>query len=177
MTSLHTELRTKTLTEPAQLSALGHPVRAKILEVVEREAMSAKGLANRLKMTHGKIGYHLGVLSDAGLIEVVEERPVRAVVEKFFATSYDYLHIDAGPGDAQDPLKSMLRQAAMEALPYDQQPFQPFGRFYSARIDPERAEEFAERLIALADEFATVDHADSPVFGLIGAVYQVDVPT
>ncbi len=174
--TLHTSLRTKTLTDPAQLSALGHPVRAKILELVGREAMSAKGLGAKLDMTHGKIGYHLGVLSDAGLIEVVEERPIRAVVEKFYATTYDYLHIDAGPGDEHDPLKFMLRQAAMEALPYDSQPFRPFGRFYSTRIEPDRAEEFAQRLIALADEFAAVDDVDSPTFGLVGAVYQVDLP-
>lgn len=174
--ALHTDLRAKTLTKPAQLSALGHPVRAKILELVGREAMSAKGLAAKLDMTHGKVGYHLGVLSDADLIEVVEERPVRAVVEKFYATTYDYLHIDAGPGDEQDPLKFMLRQAAMEALPYDQQPIKPFGRFYSTRIDPARAEEFAERLVTLADEFAAIDDVDAPTFGLVGAVYQVDVP-
>lgn len=174
--ALHTDIRTRTLTEPAQLSALGHPVRAKILELVGREAMSAKGLAAKLDMTHGKIGYHLGVLSDAELIEVVEERPVRAVVEKFYRTTYEYLHIDAGPGDERDPLKFMLRQAALEALPYDQQPFKPFGRFYSTRIDPGRAEEFAKRLIALADEFAATDDVDGPTFGLVGAVYQVDLP-
>lgn len=139
--------------------------------------MSAKGLAERFDMSHGKVGYHLGVLSDAGLVEVTEARPVRAVVEKFYRTTYDYLHIDAGPGDEHDPLKFMLRQAAMEALPYDQQPFTPLGRFYSTRIDPERAEQFAERLVALADEFAAIDDADGRTFGLIGAVYQVDVPS
>ena len=138
--------------------------------------MSAKGLATRLDMTHGKIGYHLGVLADAGLVEVVEERPIRAVVEKFYRTTYEYLHIDAGPGEDEDPLRFMLRQAAIEALPYGRQPFKPFGRFYSTRIDPSRAEEFARRLIALADEFAAIDDGAGPTFGLVGAVYQMDVP-
>ena len=174
---LHSEARQITLTEPSQLSALGHPVRSKILELVGREAMSAKGLADLLDMTHGKVGHHLRVLADAGLIEVIEERPVRAVVEKFYRTTYEHLHIDAGPGDAQDPLKFMLRQAALEALPHDQQPFRPTGRIYSARIDPARAEEFAHRLIALADEFAAGDQVSGPTFGLVGAVYQVDVPS
>lgn len=174
--ALHTDLRTLTLRQPSQLKALGHPVRSKILELVGRTPMSAKGLAAKLDMTHGKIGHHLSVLARAELIELAEERPVRAVVERFYRTTYDRLRIEVGHGDEHDPLKFMLRQAAMEALPYSEQPLQPFGRFYSARISVDRAREFADRLLALADEFSAVDEPSAPTFGLIGAIYQMDVP-
>ena len=174
--SVHTELRSLTITDSSQLKALSHPVRSKILELLSRDTMSAKGIGTLLEMTHGKIGHHLKVLLRAGLVELVEERPVRAVVERFYRTSYDRLHIQVGSDDESDPLKFMLRQAAIEALPYSDQPFQPFGRIYSARMDVERAQEFAERLVALADEFSLADGDIGPTFGLVGAVYQMDLP-
>ena len=175
--SVHTDLRSLTITDPSQLKALSHPLRSKILELLSRDTMSAKGLGELLEMTHGKIGHHLKVLLRAELIELVEERPVRAVVERFYRTSYDRLHIQVGSDDESDPFKFMLRQAAMEALPYSDQPFQPFGRIYSARMDVERAAEFAERLVGLAEEFSVVDGDTGPTFGFVGGVYQMDLPS
>ena len=173
---LHTEtVKTLTITEARQLKALAHPVRAQILELLSQEPASAKVLAARMDVSHGKVGHHLKVLVDAGLIELAEERPVRAVVERFYRPSYDRLHIDVGAG--QDPLEFMLRQAALEARPYEEQPIAPFGRIYSARMDLARAAEFAQRLVALADEFAAADQHHGPTFGFVGAVYEMNVPT
>jgi DNA-binding transcriptional ArsR family regulator len=173
---VHTEPRSLTVTEPEQLKALSHPVRARILELLARDVMSAKGLSALLEMTHGKVGHHLNVLFRAGLIEIAEERPVRAVVERFYRTTYDRLRVSVGPGDENDPLKFMLRQAAMEALPHSQQPFEPLGRIYSTRMNAKRAEEFAARLVALADEFASSDETSGQIFGFVGAVYEMDIP-
>lgn len=171
--SLHHTSRVLTITQPGQLRALSHPVRAKILEILSQEAASAKMLSARLGMTHGKVGHHLGVLAKAGLVEVTKERPVRAVVERFFQTTYDRIQIDVGAG--QDPLRFMLRQAAIEARPFEDQPIQPLGRIYSVRMGAARAEEFAARLIALADEFAESDEGVGSTFGFVGAVYEMDL--
>ena len=167
--------RTVVLTRPGQLKALGHPVRTAILAVLEDEPHSAKRLAERLRMTHGKIGHHLGILEREGLIEVVEEKQARGFVEKTFAPTYERLEVRV-PGAEHDRLTFMLHQAAREAAPADTQPLDPFGRIYSVRMPQERAGEFASRLVALADEFAATDDGAGERFGIVGAVYRIDLP-
>ncbi len=127
-------------------------------------------------MTHGKVGHHLNVLARAGLVEVAEERPVRAVIERFYRPTYEILRFDVEPGADADPLQFLLRQAAIEAKPWSEQPFRPLGRLYSVRMNAERAEEFAHRLLELADEFAAADEKAGPTFGFAAAVYEMDVP-
>ena len=170
-----TEPRSVVLTEPSQLKALGHAVRTRILTVLEDTSMSAKGLADHLGMTHGKVGHHLGVLARAGLVEVVEERQARGFTERLFRTTYDRLEIRV-PGAEHNRLRFMFEQAAREAAPADEQPFDPLGRLYSIRIRTEDAERFARRLVALADEFAEAGDPQGDRFGFTGAVYRIADP-
>ena len=78
--TLHT--RDLVMDSPDQLKAFADETRAKILRVLDDGPASAKQLSDLLKMSHGKVGHHMKVLREAGLIEVVEERPVRAVTER-----------------------------------------------------------------------------------------------
>ncbi len=167
--------RTLVLTEPAQLKALSHPLRAQILDLLEDEPRSAKALSDALGTTHGKTGHHVGVLVHAGLIEVVEERAARGFTERIHAPTYDRLEVRV-PGTEHDRLQFLLAQAGREAAPTSEQPFDPFGRIYSVRIPTERAAEFANRLVALAEEFAEAAEPDGERFGFVGAVYRVATP-
>lgn len=162
------------LTEPEQLKALAHPVRTRLLNALEAEPASAKQLANRLELTHGNVGHHLKVLERAGLVEVVEERRVRALTERIFAPTYDRLRIEIGEGSV-DKLRFLFEQAIREAAPQEHQPFTEQGRLYSVQMPQARAAEFAERLVTLADEFAAASAGDGPTFGFAGAVYRVNV--
>ncbi len=167
--------RIVTLTRPGQLQAMSHPVRTQLLQALGTEPASAKRLSERLGMTHGKVGHHLKVLEREGLIEVVEERQVRALTERVFAPTFDTLRVRV-PGEEGDRLQFLFSQAAVEAAPAADQPFEEFGRLYSIAMPEERAAEFAARLIALADEFAADPDAGSPVFGFAGAVYRTTLP-
>ena len=138
------------LTEPAQIKAIAHPVRTRLLTALELDPASAKQLAGSLDLTHGNVGHHLKVLERAGLVEVIEERRVRALTERIFAPTYDHLRIEVGDGSV-DKLRFLFEQAAREAAPQDQQPFSDQGRLYAVPMPQERAVEFVERLIALAD--------------------------
>ena len=131
----------------------------------------AKQLAGALGLTHGNVGHHLKVLERAGLVEVVEERRVRALTERIFAPTYDRLRIEVGDSGL-DKLHFLFEQAGREAAPQAEQPFDDQGRLYSAKMPEERAAEFAVRLIELADEFAATED-DGPTFGFAGAVYRV----
>ena len=157
------------VSRPAQLKAIGHEVRTRILLELEIEPRSAKELARRLEMTHGRIDHHLGILEREGFVQVVEERRVRGVTERRFAPTFDRLRIDA-PGSI-DRLQFVFAQAGREAAPADQQPFEDQARIYSVRMPLDRAAEFARRFIALADEFAGEDRADGVSVGVAVAVY------
>ena len=69
---------------PAQLRVLSNPVREEILGLLCCETLSAARLATRLSDPPGNLHYHLERLRRAGLVELVEERPVRGATEKFF---------------------------------------------------------------------------------------------
>lgn len=167
--------RTLVLTEPDQLKALSHPLRAQILDLLEDEPRSAKALADALGVSHGKAGHHVGVLARTGLIEVVEERPARGFTERIHAPTYDRLEVRV-PGTEHDRLQFLLSQAGREAAPTAEQPFDPFGRIYSIRIPADRAAHFADRLVELADEFAASADPEGERFGFVGAVYKVATP-
>ncbi len=163
--------REVTLTEPSQLKAIAHLVRTRLLTALEASPASAKQLAVSLDLTHGNVGHHLKVLERAGLIEVIEERKVRALTERIFAPTYDRLRIEVGEGGL-DKLHFLFEQAGREAAPQAEQPFADQGRLYAVQMPEEQAAEFAARLIELGDEFAAAG-VDGPTFGFAGAVYRV----
>ncbi|MEE9177392.1 MAG: winged helix-turn-helix domain-containing protein [Acidimicrobiia bacterium] len=172
--SLHKE--TELLLEsPQQLKALANETRAKILRILEDGPASAKQLSGLLEMTHGKVGHHIKVLREAGLIEVVEERPVRAVIERFYGLSFDHLRF----GDnSSDRLQFTLAQAAREAVPTSGQPFEPPGVFLTVRMSQEHAADFHRRVLALANEFKdSGDSRGDNVYGLTASVFLTDTPS
>ena len=74
------------LSDQPQLRALLSPLRRQILLLL-REPDSATGLAKRLGLARQKLNYHLRALEDAGLVELVEERPRRGFVERVVRAS------------------------------------------------------------------------------------------
>lgn len=72
------------LGEAELLRALGHPLRIKILALTAERVMSPNVMARQIGETVGNVGYHCRVLRAGGLIELVEEKPVRGAVEHFY---------------------------------------------------------------------------------------------
>jgi DNA-binding transcriptional ArsR family regulator len=158
----------RVLTQPGELKAIAHPIRTRILGVLEKEPASAKRLAERLEMSHGRIGHHLKVLEAAGLVAVVEERRVRAMTERIYAPTFVRLRVQLDDGAGE--LRFFFEQAAREAAGHEQ-PFAGLRRLYVVRLPRSRAAEFAERLRALAEEFAAAGEDEGEVFGLAQAVF------
>lgn len=170
---VHTS-REVSLDSPERLKAIADDTRAKILRVLQDGPASAKELSELLEMSHGRIGHHVKVLREAGLIEVVDERPVRAVIERFYGLAFDRLSFDV---EAVDRLRFTLHQAAREAAPGADQPLQPAARFLTARISDADASDFHRRLGELADEFVARNAPTAGrVYGLLGAIFVTDTP-
>jgi DNA-binding transcriptional ArsR family regulator len=65
--------------------ALAHPLRAQILLTLDRELLSPRELEQRLDGAKlGLVAYHVRMLRDDGLLELVETRRVRGSVESFY---------------------------------------------------------------------------------------------
>lgn len=171
--SLHSEDEL-IIDSPQRMKAIADETRAKILRTLEDGPASAKELAAALEMTHGKIGHHLKVLRQAGLIGLVEERPVRALTERFYGLTYDRLRFSL---EEPDRLQFALAQAVREAAPAKVQPFDPPAMFVTSRISLEEAARFNERLEELVEEFShSADSEAETVFGVAAAVFLTDTP-
>jgi DNA-binding transcriptional ArsR family regulator len=101
-----------TVDKPEQLKALGHPLRLRVLEVLADtgDELTNRELAARLGVDPGHLHFHVRMLLNAGLIELVDggrrrEKPYRAVAA----------HIRVAPeltrtGAANDARAAMLEQ-------------------------------------------------------------------
>ena len=170
---MHTTDTTLVLTDHAQVKAIAHPVRTRILTLLEDHPRSAKELSETMDMTPGRVGHHLKTLERAGFVTVVEERPVRAVVERFYGPTHTSIRLDV---EGVDRLRFALGQANLEAAQPAHQPLDDSIRLVSSRMSASRAAEFARRLADLVSEFddGPAD-PDGDVFSILTAVYRVDV--
>lgn len=66
------------------LKALAHPVRARALTVLNQRVASPSELADEQGEVVGYVAYHVRVLHELGLIELVETRQVRGATEHFY---------------------------------------------------------------------------------------------
>ena len=72
-------------------ASLLHPTRLRILRALEQPD-SAAGLSRRLGVPRQKLNYHLRLLEDDGLVELVEERKKRNCTERVMrAVARSYL--------------------------------------------------------------------------------------
>lgn len=66
------------------MKALNHPVRVKALAVMAERTASPSEIARLLDSELSIVSYHVRVLEEFGLIELVEEEPVRGSVAHFY---------------------------------------------------------------------------------------------
>ncbi len=100
------------------ITALGHPLRARILSLLDVSEGSPKELAERLGEKLGNVSYHVRILARLGLIELVRETPRRGAVEHHYRSaprpeSVVNLELgldDAGWRKAADALESFNAQ-------------------------------------------------------------------
>lgn len=167
------------LTKPSQVKAIGHPLRTTILGLLHERAASITELAAVLGRPKSTIAHHVKVLTDAGLVQVVRTRRVRAIQERFYGRTARmfYVEVDRGadgegmPGDFND-----FEVAAREsAAAYRDGKLWGFIRH--ARISETQASEFWERMAELVAEFDRLPRSGDTMYGFAIGVYPTDHPT
>jgi DNA-binding transcriptional ArsR family regulator len=101
--------------------ALGHPLRAAILECLTEAESSPSEIAEKLGKTVGSVSYHTRVLRDAGCIELVRTAPRRGAVQHYYRATVlpmlsDELYARLPVKDRRRIARRLLRWALPEVV-------------------------------------------------------------
>jgi len=89
--------KTETLTLGA---VVAHPLRSECLTLLAERTASPVEIANELDENLGNVSYHIRKLWKAGVVEIVEEKPVRGAMEHFYRAVKRPLFSDAEIGES-----------------------------------------------------------------------------
>lgn len=70
--------------DEALLRAISHPLRHRLLGMLDGRIASPNELARELGLPLGRVSYHIRLLSDLGAIELVRTEPRRGALEHFY---------------------------------------------------------------------------------------------
>src|SRR5213595_3139120 len=93
------------LTAPSQVKALSHPLRTTILSLLHERAATVSELALALERPKSTVAHHVKVLVEAGMVQVVRTRRVRAIEERFYGRTARmfYVSVERGAGGEDLP--------------------------------------------------------------------------
>jgi DNA-binding transcriptional ArsR family regulator len=167
------------VTAPAHVRAIADPLRATILDLLQERAATVTELATAVHRPKSTIAYHVNVLVEAGVLRVVRTRRVRAIEERFYGRTARTFYIGAidPAGEVDAPFcENDLSVAATESAPaHDADQLRSALRH--ARIPPERAAEFWDRVEELTREFSRLPRSGRTVFGFVVGLYPTKHPT
>jgi DNA-binding transcriptional ArsR family regulator len=167
------------LTSPAQVKALSHPLRTTILHLLHERAATVSELAAALERPKSTVAHHVKVLLDAGLVQVVRTRRVRAIEERSYGRTARLFYVSierAADGDEVPRDFNDFEVAARESVDafHDGK---LWGFIRHARISEEQAGEFWERMAELVAEFDRLPRSGRTMYGFAVGVYPTDQPT
>src|SRR5215831_12927718 len=92
------------LTRPSQVKAIGHPLRTTILGLLHERAATVSELAVAVERHKSTVAHHVKVLAEAGLVQVVRTRRVRAIEERFYGrTARMFYVVERSPNGEELP--------------------------------------------------------------------------
>ena len=160
-----------------QYRAISDPIRTRILNIVQLTPATAKQVADRLCASPGAIGHHLHVLEEAGLVQVTARRLVRGIVANYYTRTARLFEFQLPPELADEGLVQVdiVAKAQMERGEARQEHSREtiMEAFPHARLSPERAEYYQQRLQALLEELLN-EPADGAggVYGILLSMFK-----
>ena len=153
---------------PAQVRALSHPLRHRLLRALPTEGATISQLSRLAKTNKGNVSHHLRVLLDAGLVTRGPTRTVRGGTEQYWLPVARRLHFPAGDGGAST--HAMLHAIA-EEMPADEAHLFNNRR---VRMTAEQAQHLSEHLDRLVNDLPEAPPG-SPSYSVIVSVYRRDL--
>jgi DNA-binding transcriptional ArsR family regulator len=167
------------LTKPSQVKAIGHPVRTTILGLLHERAATVSELAVALERPKSTVAHHVKVLNEAGLVQVVRTRRVRAIEERFYGRTARMFYVSAERGRDDDQLPRDFNdfEVAARESAGAYRDGKLWGFIRHARISEQQASEFWERMAELVAEFDRLPRSGDTMYGFAVGVYPTDQPT
>jgi DNA-binding transcriptional ArsR family regulator len=167
------------LTQPAQVKALGHPVRNTILGLLHERAASVGELAEALGRPKSTVAHHVKVLAENGLVRVVRTRRVRAIDERFYGRTARmfYVSVDRRADGAELPRDFNDFEVAASESVAAYHDGKLWGFIRHARLSEAQVSAFWERMAELVTEFDRLPRSGDTVYGFAVGVYPTDLPT
>ncbi|HEU4894478.1 MAG TPA: helix-turn-helix domain-containing protein [Acidimicrobiia bacterium] len=163
--------------QPEQFKALFEETRIAIVDLLLERAATIKELADTLGKPKGTIGHHVSVLEAAGLIRVVRTKMVRAIEAKYYGrVARTYFLADRADTGIELAPDHFLQRASVEFSKVDETSHGLMSTLRYARIPDDRADEWVERLIELAEELTAEKRGGETTYGLLLAMYPTDRP-
>ena len=104
----------KDVTDPRLVKALAHPLRVRILGVLDEHVASPSELAEELHAPLGNVSYHVRTLLSLGLIQLVKETPRRGSVEHHYTAVARPAISDAAWNAVPEIVKRAMIGAALQ---------------------------------------------------------------
>jgi len=104
----------KDVTDARLVKALAHPLRVRILGVLDERMASPSELAEDLDAPLGNVSYHVRILASLGLIRLVKETPRRGSVEHHYEAVPRPLISDEAWSMVPETVKRAMVGAALE---------------------------------------------------------------
>jgi DNA-binding transcriptional ArsR family regulator len=167
------------LTTPAQVKALSHPLRTTILGLLHERAGTVTEFAVALERPKSTVAHHVKVLAEAGLVQVVRTRRVRAIEERFYGRTARlfYVAVEQSPGGNDLPRDFNDFEVAARESAEAYHNGKLWGFIRHARISEAQASEFWERMAELVAEFDRLPRSGRTAYGFAVGVYPTDHPT
>jgi DNA-binding transcriptional ArsR family regulator len=167
------------LTAPEQLRAIADPLRVTILDLLLERAATVAELAAAVERPKSTVAHHVNVLLEAGLLQIVRTRRVRAIDERFYGRTARMFYVGVVNRPGEDPTTvhaNALSVAAAESVPAHVAD-QLRTSLRHARLPAERVAEFWERVEDLVREFAQLPRSGDTVYGFAAGLYPTDYPS
>jgi DNA-binding transcriptional ArsR family regulator len=100
------------ITDPRWLRAISHPIRIRLLAMLDEEPASPVILASKLEQPLGTIAYHVRTLYDLGLLKLVSTRQRRGATEHYYKTTGH----PTGSAESWEGLDAISKQRLLTAL-------------------------------------------------------------
>ena len=164
-----------------QIKAYINPTRLKILEILSSERQSVSGVARQFKIHPANLTHHFKILEKSGLITLVEKRDTGRNVEKLYRAVAYHFTIGGEPSSRSKQVVALtfLRDsldAAIHTIQHQPEEQDVLGVIKTIHIDDVHLEEFARRLLELADEFGESNQESGKVYSLALGLYPGDEP-
>jgi DNA-binding transcriptional ArsR family regulator len=167
------------LTSPRQVKAISHPLRNTILGLLHERAATVTELAVAVERPKSTVAHHVKVLTEAGLVQVVRTRRVRAIEERFYGRTARmfYVGVEQSPDGEDMPRDFNDFEVAAQESATAYQNGKLWGFIRHARISEQQASEFWERMAKLVAEFERLPRSGRTTYGFAVGVYPTDHPT